>query len=169
MSATILIAYATHAGSTTEVAESIAQTLRGEGLRADVLPAKEARSLENYQAVILGAPLYMFLWHKDAHAFLKRHHKALETLPLAIFALGPWNNKPDELQSARDQLAKELAKYAWLRPLDTTVFVGRFDASKLKFPYNLIPAMKQMPYQDDRDWDAIGNWAADTAARLMPA
>lgn len=162
----ILVAYATKAGSTREVAESIAQTLRGEGLAVDVLPAKEVSALDKYQAVILGAPLYLFRWHKDAHKFLSRHRGSFTRLPLAIFALGPWNNKEEELQSARDQLAKELARYPWLRPLDTTVFVGRFDPAKLTFPYSWIPAMKNMPAQDDRDWDAIQTWAADMAARL---
>jgi menaquinone-dependent protoporphyrinogen oxidase len=167
MPITVLVAYATNAGSTREVADAVARTLRGEGLSAEVLPAKEVRAVDTYQAVILGAPLYMFRWHKDAHKFLGRHRKSLGHLPLAIFALGPWNNKEEELQSARDQLAKELAHYPWLRSLDTTVFVGKFDPAKLTFPYSWIPAMKNMLAKDERDWDAIQTWAADLAARLV--
>jgi menaquinone-dependent protoporphyrinogen oxidase len=166
MPAKILVAYATKYGSTQEVAEVIAQVLHGEALDVDIRPAREVHSLDGVQAVILGAPLYMFHWHNDAHQFLARHRKMLETLPVAVFALGPWNNKENELQSARDQLGKELAKYPWLKPAEVKVFVGRFDPARLTFPYSWIPAMKNMPAQDDRDWDAIKAWAIEMAAKL---
>lgn len=166
MSKSVLVAYATNAGSTREVAESIVQSLESAGLKVELRLAREVRSLEGYQAVILGAPLYMFRWHRHAHQFLGRNRRALEPLPVAIFALGPWHNKEDELQGARDQLAKELKKYDWLKPADVTVFVGKFDPAKLTFPYNLIPAMKNMPVTDERDWDVIRGWAAGVAAAL---
>ncbi len=162
----ILVAYATRAGSTREVAEDIAQTLRAEGLEVDVRPARDVRSLEGVQAIVLGGPLYMFHLLADVHRFLARHQVALCALPVAIFALGPWNNKEEELQSGRDQLAKELAKYPWLHTMSTTVFVGKFDPTNLRFPYNLIPALKRMPAQDDRNWDDIHAWARELAARL---
>lgn len=162
----ILVAYATRAGSTREVAEEIARTLRAESLDVEVRPAREVRALDGVQAVVLGAPLYMFHLLADAHRFLARHKNALAGLPLAVFALGPWNHKEEELQSARDQLAKELARYPWLQPVNTAVFVGKFDPAKLTFPYNLIPAMKRMPAQDDRNWDDMRDWAQQLGARL---
>jgi menaquinone-dependent protoporphyrinogen oxidase len=165
MAAKVLVAYATKSGSTAEVAEAVAKAMRAEGADVDVRLAKEVRALDGYTAVILGAPLYMFKWVNDAHGFLRRHRNALQGLPVAIFALGPWNNKEEELQTARNQLAKELAKYPWLKPMDTTVFVGKFDPAKLVFPYNLIPAMKSIKAQDDRDWDAINAWAVAQAGR----
>ena len=77
MSASILVGYATRNGSTQEVAETIAATLR-EARACRRLPAhKEVRTLEGYDAVVLGAPLYMFRWHKDAKHFLSRHRQAL--------------------------------------------------------------------------------------------
>jgi menaquinone-dependent protoporphyrinogen oxidase len=167
MPASILVVYATKYGSTQQVAESIVETLRKEGREVNLRPAREVRSLEGVQAVILGAPLYMFRWHKDAKQFLARHRKTLENMPVAIFALGPWNNKEEELQSARDQLNKELAKYPWLTPVNIMVFVGRFDPSLLSFPFNLVPALKQMPAQDDRDWDSIQAWAESLGTSLV--
>src|SRR5215469_569468 len=70
MSASILVAYATRYGSTQEVAEAIAATLRERGLAVDIQPMRDVRSLDQYRAVVLGAPLYMFHWHKDAIHFL---------------------------------------------------------------------------------------------------
>lgn len=59
MSASILVTYATRYGSTQEVAEAVAETLREAGLEVDVQPARKVRTLEGRRAVVLGAPLYM--------------------------------------------------------------------------------------------------------------
>ena len=166
MSAPVLVGYATRSGSTQEVAEVIAEVLREAGLDAELQPVKKVRAVEEYSACVLGAPLYMFRWHRDMKAFLSRNHKALQALPLAIFALGPFHNKEEELRSAREQLDKELAKYAWLKPAAIEVFVGKFDPAKLGFPLNLLPAMKQMPASDERDWVTIRAWAKDLAGKL---
>ncbi|HTX79180.1 MAG TPA: flavodoxin domain-containing protein [Longilinea sp.] len=159
MSVSVLVAYSTIYGSTQEVAAYIAEELRKNGFEVDVKPAREVQSLDGYDAVVLGAPLYMFRWLNDAHRFLARHHKALETLPIAIFALGPFHNKEDELQSASATLEKELAKYAWLKPVATEVFVGKFDPAQLRFPYSLIGPLKKMPASDERNWEAISAWS----------
>jgi menaquinone-dependent protoporphyrinogen oxidase len=57
----------------------------------------------------MGAPLYMFRWHKDAKSFLARHRQALTARPAAVFALGPFHVDEKEFQDARGQLDKELA------------------------------------------------------------
>ena len=46
------------------------------------------------------------------------------------------------------------------------VIGGRFDPSGLHFPYNLIPALKQMPPSDVRDWAAIRAWASSLPAKF---
>ena len=160
MKTSISVTYATSYGSTEEVAQTVAETLRSGGFEVEVQAAKKVSSLSAYQAVVLGAPLYMFHWHADARNFLSRQRAALASLPMAIFALGPFHNKAEELQSAREQLDKELAKFPWLKPAAIEVFAGKFDPAKLRFPYNLMPPLKKMPASDERDWEAIRAWAA---------
>lgn len=167
MNSSILLAYASSYGSTQEVAQSVAETLHGAGFSVDLEPAKQVRSLAGYSAVILGAPLYMFRWHTDAKHFLSRHQKTLSNLPVTIFALGPFHNKEDELTSAREQLDKELPQFAWLKPASIQVFPGKFDPTRLRFPYNLIPALKNMPPSDERDWPAIQAWALEVGNCLQ--
>jgi menaquinone-dependent protoporphyrinogen oxidase len=82
MSTSVLVAYATRYGSTQEVAEAVAATLRERGLAVDIGPMREVRTLDQYHAVVLGAPLYMFHWHKDALHFLARHREALTQRPV---------------------------------------------------------------------------------------
>ena len=167
MSGSILVGFATSYGSTKEVAETIAATLDDSGLSAGCQPLSKVRSLEGYDAVVLGAPLYMFRWHKDAKGFLSRHRQALAARPAAVFALGPFHEDAKEFQEARAQLDKELLKYPWFRPVAIEIFGGKFDPAALRFPYNLIPALKQMPASDIRDWDAIRAWARGLATQLQ--
>ena len=166
MSASVLVGFATVYGSTQEVAASIAETLRSEGLEVNLQPARQVRSLTGVQMVVLGAPLYMFRWHNDARHFLSKHRKALQSIPVAIFALGPFHNKEEEMQSARETLDKELARYSWLSPVAVEMFPGKFDPNTLRFPYNLMAPLKKMPPSDERDWDEIRSWASSLAAKL---
>ncbi len=166
MTDSILVAFATQYGSTQEVAETVANTLRQGAAEVDLQPVGKVRTLEGYRAVVLGAPLYMFHWHKDALGFLSRHRNALLQRPLAIFALGPMNNVEKEFQEARAQLDKELAKFPWLVPVAIEIVGGKLEPAKFRFPYNMIPAMRNMPASDIRNWDAIRAWANGLPAKL---
>ena len=177
----VLVAYASTYGSTREVAEAVAGTLRAHGLAVDLQPMRDVRTLEAYGAIVLGAPLYMFHLHKDALRFLSRHQKALAGGPsIAIFAGGPFGSGDgaisdgaisdgSEWQEVRKQLDQELAKFSWLRPVATEVIGGKFDPATLHFPWNLIPALRKIPPSDLRDWEAIRRWASTLAAQLQPA
>jgi menaquinone-dependent protoporphyrinogen oxidase len=171
----ILVAYASTHGSTREVAGTVAATLREHALRVDLLPAKEVRSLQGYRAVVLGAPIYMFHLHKHALQFLSRHQNALSGgVPIAVFAGGPFasgNGNAEEEQNAwvevRKQLDQELGKFPWLRPVSVELIGGKFDPSALRFPWNLIPALRNVPPSDLRDWDAIRHWSSSLAGQLQ--
>jgi menaquinone-dependent protoporphyrinogen oxidase len=113
----VLVAYATRYGSTKEVAEVVAETLRDHGLEVDVQSMQAVSNLSGCRAVVLGAPLQMFRWHKDARHFLSRHREALVDRPSAVFALGPLHDVEEEWQGVRAQLDKELAKFPWFQPI----------------------------------------------------
>jgi menaquinone-dependent protoporphyrinogen oxidase len=167
MSASILVGYATRSGSTQEVAETIAATLREGRLTVVCQLLKEVQTLDGYGAVVLGAPLYMFRWHKDAMRFLARQRQALMARPAAVFALGPFHEDVKEFQDARAQLDKELLKFPWFAPSAIEIFGGKFDPTKLTFPYNLIPALKRMPASDIRDWTTMRAWAHGLAEQVQ--
>ncbi|MBA7531746.1 hypothetical protein ES705_23967 [subsurface metagenome] len=166
----VLVAYASSYGSTQEIAEVISETLRSKGLAVDLQPIRNVQILKGYSAVVLGAPLYMFHWHKDALRFLSKYRKILEdNLPIVIFAGGPFD-KVDEnaWDEVRTKFDLELAKFPWLTPVSVKIVGGKFDPAKLRFPYNLIPALKKMPASDLRDWVAIRAWASSLAAQFLP-
>ena len=123
-------------------------------------------TLEEYGAVVLGAALYMYRWHKDARRFVRRHRKALAERPVAIFALGPVHVPHDEKewQDSRSQLDKELANYPWLKPVAIEILGGKFDPAKLSFPWNKFAGKE--PASDIRDWAAIRAWAGSISKPL---
>ncbi len=166
----VLVAYASTHGSTQEVAEVVADVLRERGLVVDFQPVRNVRILAGYSAVVLGAPLYMFHWHKAARHFLTQHRKILaDGLPVAIFAGGSIETADEtEWREVRRQLDQELAKFPWLKPASVEIVGGRFDPKKLRFPYSLIPALRQMPARDLRDWTAIRAWASQLAEEFQP-
>ncbi|HXF60491.1 MAG TPA: flavodoxin domain-containing protein [Caldilineaceae bacterium] len=174
MVASILVAYATRYGSTQEVAEVVAATLRAHGLAVDLQPMRNVQTLEGYNAIVLGAPLYIGRWHKDAQRFLARHRETLMQRSVALFTLGPTQPDEKEWKGVRAQLDQELAKVTWLKPVAIELFGGKYDPAKLRFPDSLLaklPAspLHQMPASDIRDWPAIRAWAGHLATMLQPA
>jgi menaquinone-dependent protoporphyrinogen oxidase len=159
MSTSVLVGYATRYGSTQEVAEAIAAKLAVCGLAVETLPLQEVHTIAGYRAVVLGAPLYMFHWHKQALDFLGRHQKALLERPVAVFVLGPVHDPIDEQEwkDSRTQLDKELAKFPWFKPVALEIFGGKYDPAKLRFPINML-AGKALT-SDIRDWTAVNAWA----------
>jgi menaquinone-dependent protoporphyrinogen oxidase len=91
----VLVAYGTKNGSTAGIAYMIATALIEEGASAEVRPADEVGSVEEYDAVILGGALYAGRWHRDARRFARRHAKALQGRPVWLFSSGPLDTSAD--------------------------------------------------------------------------
>ena len=68
----ILIAYATRAGSTQEVAEDIQAAITAHGDQVEMLPINKIMGLEPYRAVILGSAIRAGKWSPEAVEFVKR-------------------------------------------------------------------------------------------------
>jgi menaquinone-dependent protoporphyrinogen oxidase len=175
MSASILVGYATRYGSTKEVAEAIAATLRDAGLEVKIRPLGEIDSFEGYHAVVLAAPLYMGGQSKDESRFLERHHAVLSEQPVALFALGPLGASDEkEWQDVRAMLEQQVTKFPWLALVAMELFGDKYDPATLRLPDNPIARLPASPLPQraagDADyWTAIRAWASQLAAQLQPA
>jgi menaquinone-dependent protoporphyrinogen oxidase len=167
MQPNVLVAYATRAGSTEEVAQTLAEVLRSRDLAVDVRPATDVNSVETYSAVVIAVALYMGKMHKDVRRFLSMHRIALTKTPVALFVLGPVQKEEKDWIGAQKQLDEELRNFPWLSPVDQHIVGGRFDPAKLGFPFNLIPAMRKMPASDALDWNLIREQANGLAERFL--
>jgi len=158
-----LVAYASKHGTTREVAESIAETLRGHGLGVEIEDAASVHDISGYDVVVVGGGLYMGKWHADARRLLERNRRELREKRLAVFAMGPDSLEESKIAESRRQLERALAATPELEPMAVTIFGGALRPENWRFPFNRLPAF------DARDWDAIRVWAEEVAAKLVPA
>jgi menaquinone-dependent protoporphyrinogen oxidase len=93
---TVLVSYATTAGSTAEIAEWIGEELRDAGLTVELRPAAEVHDIAGYTAVVLGGAMYAAGWHRDAREFAHRFAGRPAGPPVWLFSSGPLDSTADE-------------------------------------------------------------------------
>ena len=180
----ILVAYATNAGSTAEVAAAVAETLTQAGHNATALPMEQVNDLNAYDAVVVGAPM-IFGWQAAARRFVRRNQVVLSRKKVAYFACAmrltqvPGAPLPTVPLTLDPNLAAEPAKAGSLslkerftaldyylkpmlaaaprvQPVDVAFFGGSLDMRRLKWwQAAFVMAVVQAVPGDYRDWEAI--------------
>jgi menaquinone-dependent protoporphyrinogen oxidase len=172
----VLVAYASRHGATAGIAERVAAGLRTGGLSAEARPATQVDDLEQYDAFVIGSSAYMFHWLKDATRFVKRHRAFLATRPVWLFSSGPLGTDrvdeqgDDVLEATRPKEFDELA--ALVHPRGMQVFFGSWDPDTplvglAEQVVRRLPATKETPAGDFRDWAAIDGWSDGIARELL--
>jgi menaquinone-dependent protoporphyrinogen oxidase len=192
----VLVAYATMAGSTVEVAQAVGEEIAKSGLQVDVLPISEVKDLQTYDGVVVGGPMIMG-WHRDGLRLLKKHRQALQNIPLAVFVMAisltqtgdtsvddvpvyvdeklPKTPANEEHLNLRERYAR-LSNYLRpiikatrpVKPVRIGVFGGRLEYGRLKWWAVLfVMLIIQAPAGDRRNWSAIRSWAAGLPAALQ--
>lgn len=166
MSHCMLVAYASRAGSTAEVAEVIGQVLREHGSEVDVRPVQEVRSLAGYHAVVLGSAIWMAKPLPEALRFAAAQRQTLTHLPIAYFALCEILRV--ETPANRDRARRFLEPLREIaEPVSLEVFAGKKDYSSVHplVRWMMINVLRS-PEGDWRDWAQIRAWAAGLAPWL---
>jgi menaquinone-dependent protoporphyrinogen oxidase len=175
----ILVAYASRHGATQGIAERIAQTLQRTGLLAEAVPARAVKSVEGYDAFVVGSAAYLFHWEKDAIAFVRRNRAVIAAKPTWLFSSGPLGTEPLDAEGRDQKVAAIPKEVPELRELlgarDHRVFFGAYH--KGQKPHGLaerlvavMPAARDaLPDGDFRDWPEIEAWAAEIATALGAA
>jgi menaquinone-dependent protoporphyrinogen oxidase len=163
---TVLVAYASKRGSTAEIAETVAATLRREGLSVCLERAEDVESLDPYDAVVIGSAVYMKRWRGDARHILKKHRKALRQMPSWVFSSGPVgdpaNDNPDW-----NQPPKIVEKVGDLGGRGHAVFGGRLPTEPHGFMEKAMVEGTPQEHRDRRDWAEIREWAKQIAGELV--
>lgn len=157
MNQRILVAYATRAGSTAEIAAAIGESLAARGYAVDVKPIKEKPNPAPYAAVVLGSAIRMGSWLPEATAYIKANQAALAGLPVSLFTVHMLNTGDDDAsRAARQDYLKAV------RPLlpaaQAVYFEGLMDYSRLSFLDRTIAKLVKSVETDHRDWAAIRAW-----------
>jgi menaquinone-dependent protoporphyrinogen oxidase len=192
----ILIAYTTNSGSTSEVARTIGEELEKLGIQVEVRRLEEVSSVESYRAVIVGAPMILG-WHRAAKGFVKKHREALIRIPVAYFctamsltqtgdsliegipiAVDPRLAKPpkkagrlslrERYATASNYLRPVLKTAPAIKPASVAFFGGKLELYRLKLPAMLfVLLIVQAQPADLRNWEFIRAWAAGLRDRLQ--
>ena len=189
MNKKVLVAYMTNAGSTTDVAETIGETLRQKEAQVDVWHINNLDELSAYDAVIVGGPMIMG-WHKAVVRFLEKHQKALSEMPVAYFftalhltdtgepglgqssiyldpniASTPKNQTKlsfkDKFTSVKSYLEPVLREIPLVKPVSIGFFAGKLDYSKLNILHKIfVKLIIRAEKGDFRNWEAIRQWSS---------
>jgi len=158
----LLIAVSSKHGSTREIAESIAATVREAGIEVEVVDAERAESVSRYDAVIVGSAVHWGRWMGPARELVTRSADALRGRPVWLFSSGPLGrNIVDPADAAEGNRLLEL-----VGAREHRVFPGKADKQELGFVERRIVSMVKSPWGDHRDWPAIHEWAASIAGEL---
>lgn len=162
-----LIAYETLTGTTREIAEEIGRTMADEGVGVSISSVDDVVSPDDYDVVVLGAPIREARWVPGAAAFLREHRAALSGRFLAVFAVGatfrPDTDDPEAESTVRAALDSVLRSEGLVFVDEVRMFAGRVDPSLLTGSAHLMFRLSRIPEGDWRDWDAVRGWARHLA------
>jgi menaquinone-dependent protoporphyrinogen oxidase len=167
MTAKILVAYGTRAGSTAEVADAVGKKLAQGGVAVDVKPVKSINNLSGYSAVVLGSAVRAGKLLPEITEFVKAHKEELRKLPVAYFVVGmTLREDTPEKRKVVDAYLDPLR--AEVTPVDSGLFAGKMDYSKLGFFETfIIKNVVKVPEGDLRNWQEINNWAEKLLPKLV--
>lgn len=165
---TILVAYATRAGSTFEIATCVAQVLGAAGATVNVKPVTAVYEVSGYDAVIIGSAIRMGCWLPEAAAFVQTHHEALSHIPTAYFLVSGLlgEETPDTRRKVRAFLDPVCAI---LEPVSIGLFAGKVDFNTMNWHDRTIAEAVSSSEGDWRNWAAIRGWAQELELILVRA
>lgn len=168
----ILVAYASKFGTTTQVAECIAQTLQQQHHQVDVIQVAQVDNIADYDAVIIGAAIHYDHWMADAQAFVKTHQATLSTKPVAcFFTCLALSKQTEKDQQQADTYRKKIANLnPHINPISIGGFAGAVKYQSMPFLFRLVArailSIMGVREGDYRDWELIGNWTVDLEASI---
>ncbi len=161
----VLVAYASKHGSTAEIAEAVAEEIRGAGHEVECVEVGAAAGIDGYDAVVLGSAVYIKRWRGDAKHFLAKHEQELSGMPFWVFSSGPTGDPADDDPEWLEP-PKILRKALDLGVRDHVVFGGRVPPEGGGIATRGMRSGTPAEFQDRRDWDEIRAWARGVATEL---
>lgn len=168
----ILVAYASQYGTTSGVADAIGQAFFEQGAAVDVRRVENVSNVEQYDAVVIGAPIQTEEWKTEARDFVKKHRDMLSTVPVAYFltcmtlALSTDDEERADMVKPLEKIDKDFPE---IGPIEFGLFAGAVDYSDMSFA---MQAAYRLFSEDDtsgdfRDFPAIRAWATTLYPQLM--
>ncbi len=164
----VLVAYGTRFGSTREIASAIVHELNSGGLDAQAAEASGSLNPDNYDAFVIGSPLYGSKWLSTAGMCAAVMSEHIEGKPVALFSIGTTGvADPEAGEAEHKEFIGGLTEVApKLNIVSDAVFNGYFERSNLPWYLRIIDRFAPTPQGDHRDWSAIHAWAKSLVPKL---
>ena len=163
----VLVTYATRAGSTQEIAESIGGVLYVLGAKADVLHIDDVESLDAYDSIVIGSAIRMGRWLPEAVDFIDTHHDPLVVKPVALFTVCMTLSEDTE-ENREKVLAFMEPVMNTVDPVSVGLFGGCADPDNLSVVERIILRTAIGETGDFRNWDTIRGWIKEIFPLLVP-
>ncbi len=169
----ILIAYESMFGSTSEVAQAMADVLCQKGVSVDVRQMKTVTSPEGYDGAILGSAVRSASWLPGAVDFAQKHQDTLSRIPVAYFltCLALYHETPEAGQTALSYFDPVLMAAPKIKPRSVQAFAGKLDYAPMNFIMQQIMKSKMkkkgVPEGDHRDFEKISAWTRTRAWEVL--
>ncbi|MCQ8893375.1 MAG: flavodoxin domain-containing protein [Methanolinea sp.] len=155
----IVIAYASRYGSTAEIAEQIAGELRSLGYAVDCVSFRQGGiRLNEYDAAVLGSPLFLGKWLAEAREFVSRERAALGRMPVAVFSVGYTFRDPTPAAlGAGEEAIQEICRMIPVR--DRAFFPGKVDTGRMSPADRAVLSLAKVTPGDFRDEEMVRSYA----------
>lgn len=160
----ILIAYATRAGSTRDVAGILADEFRTLGCDVEAVDlAKVKPSVTDFHMVVVGSGINAGAWFSEAVAWVRTHARELSAMPVAVFNV--CLNAADDSDGKREEtLAYNDPVAVTLSPVASESFAGRYAPERVGWFQRVLLRTMQKSEQDHVDPARIRAWAQELVA-----
>ena len=179
----ILIAFSSRHGSTSEIAQEIADTIDREETLVDLVDLKDKtkwpneNELKEYSGIVVGSGIKYGKWTKEGFNFLKKFKNTLNEKPLGVFISSGEASNPRTYDRAKEKYLVDVLSRIGIKGdrLMIEAFGGVFDLST-DSSYNFLERkiLKRIAESDEtgfiihdgklndfRNWQSIRNWATD--------
>lgn len=156
----VLVTYASKHGSTHEVAERIALTIRDSGAAVETRPVSQDADLSLFDAFVIGSSIYYGRWMREANEFVERNRSALAGRMVWLFSVGPLGHL------AKTEPPEVVGFAETMNVRGHQVFSGTLNAKQLSIVERAIVNGVKAEYGDFRDWSQIKAWAEEITLQL---
>ena len=166
-SMTVLVAYASRHGATEGIATRIAERIAADGTAVGLRHVDAVDSLDAYDVVVFGAPVYDQSWPPEADRFVDRHRDILAARPVWLFSVGSFGDTKRLIGALTRKEPKRIAEVrSAIQPRDYRVFQGVIGKHQWPLWSRLLFHAFGGRFGDHRDWPVIEAWADQIALSL---
>ncbi len=168
----ILVAYDTHHGATSTIAEKIGNVLCEKGFQVDLLMARNVKDISNYDAVVVGSPIYSPFYRclPGTMNFLETYRKQLSSMPVFYFVVCAYLR--EDIEEIRRKVKRIwidplFESFSEIEPIDIGAFAGKIQFSELYPIESILMEIMGYPEGDWRNFEKVGTWAENVANTLQ--